>query len=396
MNYKELKAWHTSQRETSLSGRHISLPQIEALFNNIAVSFKVEKIGSSVEGRSISSIKCGTGKIHILAWSQMHGNEGTTTKAVFDLLKWLINNPTQEFIKHFLELNTLLIIPMLNPDGAHRYTRLNANGVDLNRDAQDRSQPESVVLRKVYDEFKPDFCLNLHGQRTIFGVGQPAKSSIVSFLSPAQDELRMVTHSRRRGMHIIGEMSQMLHEFIPESVGRYDDSFNINCVGDTFQQLNTPTILFEAGHFPNDYMREETRSLIFLSLVKALETIHLAENKENIDSSAYFSIPENQKCFYDFIIRQIKLPNRGVIDVAVQYEEKLIEGELHFIPRISKIGDLSGYLGHEEIQAKGDSPSQNTVNQWEEGEIIKKLFLNSKLTTTFSIKNRKNVMNNSM
>ena len=396
MNYKSLKDWHKSNKETSLYGRHITLSQIESLLNKHAVNFPIEKIGASVNGQPIYSIKCGTGKTHILAWSQMHGNEGTTTKAVFDLFKWFADNPTNEFLRHFFEANTLVVIPILNPDGAQRYTRLNANEVDLNRDAQDLSQPESIVLRKIYDELKPVFCLNLHGQRTIFGVGEPAKSSIVSFLSPAQDELRMVTHSRRRGMHIIGEMAQMLQEFIPESVGRYDDSFNINCVGDTFQQLNTPTILFEAGHFPGDYMREETRSLIFLSLVKALETIQLAENAENIDSSAYFNIPENKKCFYDIIIRQIKLPDYGITDVAIQYEEKLLNNKLQFIPKISKIGDLEDFETHYEINAKGLLPSQESVNQWEEGTIIEKLFLNNNFTTTFSIKNRKNVMNNSM
>ena len=54
-------------------------------------------------------------------------------------------------------------------------------------------------------------------------------------------------------MAIIAELNEMLQEFIPGQVGRYDDGFNINCVGDTLQQLNIPTILFEAGHFPNDY-----------------------------------------------------------------------------------------------------------------------------------------------
>ena len=50
---------------------------------------------------------------------------------------------------HILKACTLYIIPILNPDGAKAYTRLNANEVDLNRDAQDLSQPESKVLRAV-------------------------------------------------------------------------------------------------------------------------------------------------------------------------------------------------------------------------------------------------------
>jgi murein tripeptide amidase MpaA len=38
---------------------------------------------------------------------------------------------------------------MLNPDGAKTYTRENANKVDLNRDSQDLTQPESKILRKL-------------------------------------------------------------------------------------------------------------------------------------------------------------------------------------------------------------------------------------------------------
>ena len=51
---------------------------------------------------------------------------------------------------------------MVNPDGAKLYTRVNANEVDLNRDSVNLSQPESKVLRNVFEEFKPDYCFNLH------------------------------------------------------------------------------------------------------------------------------------------------------------------------------------------------------------------------------------------
>jgi hypothetical protein len=52
---------------------------------------------------------------------------------------------------------------MLNPDGAALY-RENANKVDLNRDS--KHLQSRVSLRAVF-EFKPDYCFNLHDQRTI-------------------------------------------------------------------------------------------------------------------------------------------------------------------------------------------------------------------------------------
>ena len=51
--------------------------------------FTVEKIGESVEGRSINHVRAGTGPIGVLLWSQMHGDEPTATAALFDLFEYL-------------------------------------------------------------------------------------------------------------------------------------------------------------------------------------------------------------------------------------------------------------------------------------------------------------------
>jgi len=106
-------------------------------------------------------------------WSQMHGNESTTTKAVIDLLNYLKHDSVNAL--EIANQCTLKIIPILNPDGARDYTRVNANQIDLNRDAQDLTQPESRILKEEYDYFRPDFCFNLHDQRTIFNVGKTNK-----------------------------------------------------------------------------------------------------------------------------------------------------------------------------------------------------------------------------
>ena len=81
-------------------------------------------------------------------WSQMHGNETTTTKALIDCFNLFESN--NEFSNTILNSCTLYIIPILNPDGAEKYTRFNSNSVDLNRDAQNLSQAESKVLNKVF------------------------------------------------------------------------------------------------------------------------------------------------------------------------------------------------------------------------------------------------------
>lgn len=351
MKTTEITSLYKTNKEQHLNSRYITNSHIKPLLEKLDSSFEVLEIGASVLGKSISAIKVGTGKKRLLLWSQMHGNESTTTKALFDFINALKHpDNTLGYLK---EACTFYIIPILNPDGAEAYTRLNAVDVDLNRDAQTLSQPESKVLRAAYNSFKPHYCFNLHGQRTIFSVSNTNKIATVSFLSPAQDVNRTITDSRKVGMDIIAEMNTTLQELIPEQVGRYDDSFNINCVGDTFQSFNVPTILFEAGHYKNDYDRDITRFYIFSAYISAFNYISKQEvtgsNYEN-----YFKIPENGKCFYDIIIRDANVgtdENPSISDIGILFVEKLINKKIEFFSKIEDISILTGIYGHREINA---------------------------------------------
>ncbi|MDG5491947.1 M14 family zinc carboxypeptidase [Psychroserpens sp. SPM9] len=345
MNVETLKSLFNSCKETALSGRYIHHEHIADLLKKHDEKFTVTQVGKSVNGIPIFTITLGTGFKKIFMWSQMHGNESTTTKAVFDILNLFSGD--HNLISSILDACTIQIIPILNPDGALAYTRLNANQVDLNRDAQELSQPESKVLRAVFDEFKPDFCFNLHGQRTIFSAGTTSNSATVSFLAPAQDEARTVTSTRQKAMELIVAMNSVLQKQIKNQVGLYDDGFNLNCVGDTFQAANVPTVLFEAGHYQDDYRREQTREFIFQSMLVALSYIAKCD-VDGQKSAVYFEIPRNKKLFYDVIIR-----NTNALDVGIQYQERLVDGVLKFIPKIEKISDLSNFYGHKELDANG-------------------------------------------
>ena len=332
-------------KENSVQGRYVTNAQVLSFLEKLPVDFIRETIGYSVEGRPIKSVTWGKGTTKVLLWSQMHGNESTTTKALFDIINLL---QAQSDISNILGQCTLKIIFILNPDGAEVYTRVNANAIDLNRDAQKRSQPESKVLRKTYDEFKPDFCLNLHGQRTIFNVGFTSKPATVSFLAPASNMERNISPSRELGMKLIVAMNEVLQKLIPGQVGRYDDAFNENCVGDAFQMLNTPTVLFEAGHYHGDYKRERTREFIFYALLTALKMLAL-DQVSNFDSKDYFTIPENNKLFFDVLIKNVQEVDKStekVRDVGILFVETLRNGEIEFVPKVAEIGNLKGFHGH--------------------------------------------------
>jgi hypothetical protein len=343
----ELQALFSYNKEQNLFGRYIHNEHILPLLDNLKDKLEIIEIGKSVLNKPIFSINLGTGNKRILIWSQMHGNESTTTKAIFDLINTLLKDSTKKMVS-ILDSCTISIIPLLNPDGAETYSRSNHNGIDLNRDAQNLSQPESIVLRKVFEDFKPHYCFNLHGQRTIFSAGKINKSSVVSFLAPAQDKACSITDTRRVAMEIVSVMNKNLQQQIPDQVGVYDDAYNINCVGDTFQSLNVPTILFEAGHYPNDYLREKTREFIYQSLIISLEYI-IDNQVTGKNYKDYLLIPENNKLFFDVILRMARY--KGTLeDIAIQFEEVLNNNKIEFVPTIKQVGNLDSYYGHREIK----------------------------------------------
>ncbi|MFI0426903.1 MAG: M14 metallopeptidase family protein [Flavobacterium sp.] len=342
----------TEYLESSLNGKYIHLETILPLLKSFESVFEISEIGKSVQQRSIYQVKIGTGKTKILIWSQMHGNEPTTTKGLFDFFNFLASN-TVESIR-IKSQYTLLCVPMLNPDGAFAYTRENANAIDLNRDAFSATQPEMKLLKALYEDFRPDYCYNLHDQRTIFGTTGLNLPATISFLAPAFNEKRDYNLVRLKAISIINRMNDALSQYIPNQIGRFDDSYNVNCTGDYFTTQNTPTILFEAGHYPNDYKREESRKYIFIALLSSF-----FDNYENVvvdnELQKYLRIPQNNKCFFDFIYKNVKIIDNSVekiINFAAQYQEILVDDEIHFEAIISKISDLENYSGHVEYDCE--------------------------------------------
>ncbi|TDO71234.1 zinc carboxypeptidase [Flavobacterium chryseum] len=359
MNLEEL---FSQYKEQSITGRYLTLDHIQPLLDKLNTNNQINIIGKSVLDKPIYSYQIGTGETRVYLWSQMHGNESTTTKALFDFINVL--NSGSDFAAKMLETFTFYAIPILNPDGAALYTRENANKIDLNRDSQNLTQPESNVLRNVFETFKPHYCFNLHDQRTIFGAGETGKPATVSFLAPSYNEERAINDNRLKAINLIAGLNDVLQHYIPGQVGRFDDSFNINCIGDTFQFLGVPTILFEAGHFPNDYQREITRKFIFFSLIssfKLLSENDLVDNRIN----DYLNISQNKAVFYDFMYKNIKINYDGIeiiTNFVAQYKEELIENEIQFNAYIVEVGELENYFGHFEYDGQGASYSDDDTN----------------------------------
>lgn len=314
-----------------LKGRYINNAHLEPVLKKYFPK-DYHVVGFSEEKRPIYALQVGEGSTKILMWSQMHGDESTTTKAVLDFTNGFKSNT------NWMSQFELLIIPILNPDGAYNYTRENANKVDLNRDASNASQLEMQVLHRKYREFKPNFCFNLHDQRNMYTVGDTNQNASLSFLSPSADVYKSWTSSRIKSAFLITSIIQGLPDYIKSNIARYDDEFNINCTGDYFQSLHTPTLLIEAGHCKNDYTREKTRKYIKSSLeqsIIALVNIDFKNLENNLIVKKYQDLPENSKKFYD----EILIFDSDIIGVRYIIEKQ--GGFLNFRPKFFYVNEES-------------------------------------------------------
>lgn len=135
----------------------------------IKSAYRTEIIGHSVQNRPIERVVfAGDPNRTVLIMAAIHGNEQAgveIARGLFELLK------TDPQIAHG---QTVVIIPIANPDGLANNTRLNANRVDLNRDFPAKNfkpgpraktpltEPESVAIARQIQELRPRLLISIH------------------------------------------------------------------------------------------------------------------------------------------------------------------------------------------------------------------------------------------
>lgn len=158
------------------------LPNVKSLLCNAAQLQATE--GRSVQGRTLyrRDVVAPEPKIRVLVVGAMHGDELSSASVALHWIQLAVQTPSNAHWR---------FIPALNPDGlmARPAKRVNANGVDLNRnfptpnwkrDAkvywEDRtkkdprrwpgpaplSEPESKYLHDEMERFKPDLIVSIH------------------------------------------------------------------------------------------------------------------------------------------------------------------------------------------------------------------------------------------
>ncbi|MCX6544917.1 MAG: M14 family metallopeptidase [Acidobacteria bacterium] len=323
--------------------------------------FQLEEVGRSVEGRSINHIWFGTGPLHVLLWSQMHGDEPTATAAVFDIFEYVRRHRNEPAIARMLTALTIHVVPMLNPDGAERFQRRNAQGIDINRDGLRLQTPEGLALKALRDRLKAPIGFNLHNQSWRTEAGKTGQPASISLLSVAFDEARTESAGRLLTKKVCAVIRDALEPIAPGRVARYDDEFEVRAFGDNLTKWGTSVVLIETGAWPATEPDPYLVRLNFVAIMTALDA--LATNRvEQADKRRYETLPINETNLFYVLVRDgIVAPGTGVapfvadVGIVATRGVRTADGQraTRLSARIDDLGDLHTMAALESIDAKG-------------------------------------------
>ena len=335
--------------------------RLQALSQADPARFTFERIGASVEGRSINMITTGRGPFRVLLWSQMHGDEPTATAALFDVFDYFQRHRDDPVVQRILSALTLYVVPMLNPDGAERFQRRNAQGIDINRDALSLQTPEAQLLKSVRDRFNPKVGFNLHNQGWGTSVGDPPKPASISLLSVAYDKARSENAGRKLTKKLCAVIRDSIEPFASGQIGRYDDEFEVRAFGDNVTLWGTPVVLIETGPFPAAEPDPALVRLNFIAMVSALDALATG-NVDKADPTRYETLPMNETRGLFILVKQATiLSGTGIpaftadIGISASRRVRMVEGrrQIQLQASIADLGDLRTYGALRTIDGAG-------------------------------------------
>jgi hypothetical protein len=247
---------------------------------------------------------------------------------------------------------TLHVLPVMNPDGAARFQRRNAQGIDVNRDARALASPEARALHELRERVQPDFGFNLHDQQVGYRAGDSDRGTAIALLAPAFNEAREVNATRARAIEVAVATRAVLEPYIGGHIAKWDDTYNPRAFGDLTARADVSTLLIESGGIEGDPQKQRLRKLNFLALVGALDAITTGAHA-GMPRARYEELPENGKVWRDLLIAggTLALPGQpqAKVDLLVNFEHPLLERD----GTIADIGDLGDTRARRTIDASG-------------------------------------------
>jgi hypothetical protein len=336
--------------------RHAELKErLQQLSSSFPDLIRAEPVGNSVEGRDIFLVTLGQGPDRILLWTQMHGDEPTATCAILDLLEFFAGSRRQAWVAEILQKYTLLIVPMLNPDGAERMQRRNAQGIDINRDARALQTPEGRLLKEVRDRYRPFVGFNLHNQNSTTTVGDTGRVATIALLAVAADAPGSASGGEDRSGTLAKQVTAVLYEalspFVYGHISRYDEEFNPRAFGDNLTLWGTPVVLIESGGNPAGEPLNFGVKLNYVAVLAVLNSLSTGRI-QNANPAVFDALKLNgENPIYDVILQNALIMNGTGIplfrgDLAIRADMRAgTRGQAI----IADLGDLGVYTAHRAI-----------------------------------------------
>lgn len=149
-----------SRTAMETTGYWTSLADEETYYDNLNVHRGIEilNIGKSFENRDMRAIRIGNpNKPAILFVGEQHGNEPGGREGLMIFAREVLNNPKNMALPDVC----LLIVPTANPDRFNQ-TRNSANGINLNRDWELRTEPETQAITSLLTSHNVVAGLDIH------------------------------------------------------------------------------------------------------------------------------------------------------------------------------------------------------------------------------------------
>jgi predicted deacylase len=206
----------------------------------------ISTIGTSSQGRSINAYYFGNGATTVLYTGAIHGSEAST-KSLMD--RWIQDLETKA--RNIPAHITVVVVPMINPDGIARGSRTSFNNVDLNRNFATTdwqkdittvgnqpfpggggdvamSEPETKAVAGLAQRLRPKVILSYHSIGSMVAANQAGNSTGLA-----------ATYAQLSGYRNITGQSDATFEY--SVTGTADDWYA--------QAIGVPSILVELGSY---------------------------------------------------------------------------------------------------------------------------------------------------
>lgn len=166
-----------------------SVQQPDSPKENFTVSTSEELLGLSVEKRKITKLVYGSAPKPVLIIGGIHGDE----TAAISLTKMFVDKLNND--EPIEKTCSVVVVPVINPDGVALKTRTNANNVDINRnfDTNDwnskrakrkrynagsapGSEPETRILMEIIESLKPARIVVIHSPLRLINFDGPPEA----------------------------------------------------------------------------------------------------------------------------------------------------------------------------------------------------------------------------